>query len=164
MKRLYVIRHAKASALYGEGADHERPLAPQGKRQLLEMKDRIRAEGAFQAAIYSSSAVRARETVMGLTPTARHADVHIEDALYTFDYMVLVDWLRCRSYEADITIVGHNPAIEDLAFYLCGSAAPDRVATCAFLHIALAIDDWVKLARGTGELITYVRPAKRTKE
>jgi len=157
MKNLYLIRHAKSSWAHDGLADHERPLNARGHKQLDLMRKAIRAEGAFEGTIYCSSAVRARQTAEGLVPADILPSVHIDDNLYTFDGRTLINWLRNRQDDTPITLIGHNPALAELADYLL-EMPPVCFPTCAFMHIALPIKHWRELARDTGQLQTFLPP------
>jgi len=161
MKKLYLIRHAKSSWAEPGLRDHDRPLAARGRRQLDVMRPVIEAGGAFDGPIFCSTAKRARQTLKGLLSSSVRPDIEFDPALYTFDYRDLLDWLAPQQ-EPVITLVGHNPAFEDLAGHLLAEA-PGHVPTCGFLHIELAVDDWQSLDDQPGRLLQFATPKKVAK-
>lgn len=157
MKHIYLIRHAKSRWNDDGLQDHERPLGKRGREQLEWMRKAIRPTGALEGPVFCSHAVRARETLQGLIRGGPRPAIHGDRMLYTFDAQVLVDWLRARKDEDRMTLIGHNPALEELADYLCRES-PGRFPTCAFMHISLRIKHWSELAENTGRLETFLRP------
>ena len=65
MKQLFLIRHAKSSWKERGLSDHDRPLSGRGRRQLGIMGPRVRNAGALDAAVFCSTATRARLTLKG---------------------------------------------------------------------------------------------------
>jgi len=156
MKRLFLIRHAKSSWADPGLSDHDRPLNARGARQLELMRDVIHAAGAFDGPIFCSTALRARLTLTGLLGAKMSASVEFEPALYTFDYRDLLEWMEDRS-EDQLTLVGHNPALEDLADHLL-QPGPDRLPTCAFLSIETASQTWSDVANTRASLVRFLTP------
>ncbi|MDL0431819.1 CHAD domain-containing protein [Marinobacter sp. TBZ242] len=157
MKYLYLIRHAKSSWADDSLRDDQRPLNSRGTRQLGAMGRAIRAAGVLNGPIFCSNATRARQTLDGLIPEDLRQNTHIVPELYTFNYKTLINWLRNRQDEDSITLIGHNPALEELASYLL-QQAPDSFPTCAFMQIALPVKHWHKLARNKGRLEQFLTP------
>lgn len=166
MLHLYLLRHAKSSWKDESLADHARPLNARGRMQLLAMALPVRESGALDAAIYASDAQRARMTLDGLLDqTVTHpAAQHIEPELYTFERDDLLIWLRQRDRrEKRITVIGHDPALSELAAYLLDAPAPE-LPTCALLHLSLSIRSWQRLRRGVGRVRAHVLPREASHE
>ncbi|MEP1216928.1 MAG: CHAD domain-containing protein [Marinobacter sp.] len=157
MKYLYLIRHAKSSWADNSLPDHLRPLNSRGLKQLGPMSKAVQAAGILNGPIFCSIATRAQQTLHGLVPEDLRQYTHVDPRLYTFNYKVLVDWLRKAEDSESITLIGHNPALEGLASYLL-KHAPDSFPTCAFMQVALPVHHWHKLARGKGQLEQFLTP------
>lgn len=157
MKYLNLIRHAKSSWADDSLRDHQRPLNNRGQKQLGPMSRAVRAAGVLDGAIFCSNATRAQQTLEGLIPQDARGKTHVAPVLYTFNYQVILDWLRDREGEDNITLIGHNPALEELADYLL-KQAPESFPTCAFMQIALPIKHWHKLAKNRGRLEQFLTP------
>lgn len=157
MKYLYLIRHAKSSWADDTLPDHQRPLNSRGLKQLGPMSKAVRAAGVLNGPVFCSNATRAQQTLEGLIPGELRGNTYVEPALYTFNYKVLINWLRERQDEESITLIGHNPALEALAGYLL-KQAPESFPTCGFMQIALPIKHWHKLARNKGRLELFLTP------
>ncbi|MBL3558632.1 MULTISPECIES: CHAD domain-containing protein [Marinobacter] len=157
MKYLYLIRHAKSSWADDSLGDRQRPLNSRGRKQLGPMGKAVCAAGVLDGPIFCSNATRARQTLDGLIPGDLRQNTYVCPALYTFNHKVLIDWLQERQEEENITLIGHNPALEDLAGYLL-KQAPESFPTCGFMQIALPIKHWHKLARNKGRLELFLTP------
>jgi len=156
MKTLFLIRHAKSSWKQSGLPDHDRPLANRGKRQLKLMAPLIQAAGAFDGPVFCSTACRARQTLAGLLGELDRPVVALDHALYTFDWNDLLDWLADRD-EDRLTLIGHNPALEDLAAYALQKTTK-HMPTCAFMHIEVASTQWTQLPAQDSRLLAFVTP------
>ncbi|SDI76234.1 CHAD domain-containing protein [Billgrantia gudaonensis] len=164
MKHLYLIRHAKARQADRDQADRERPLRRRGHRQLAAMAHPLERIGAFDGALYVSSATRARQTLLGLAVALPTQDLtkraHHSDDLYTFDARQLRRWLQESAPEdAALTLIGHNPALLALAQWLA-QASPERLPTAGALHLALPVDRWEQLGKHCGTLVASLAPTE----
>ncbi len=158
MKQLFLIRHAKSSWKQRGLPDHERPLSSRGRRQLATMGPVIRSAGALDKLVFCSTAVRARLTLQGLLDPSVRPRTTFDQTLYTFDDRHLQAWLALRE-EDHITIVGHNPALEDFVDSLVPDG-PGHLPTCSFLHIELPIQSWHDLDKKPGRLLRYDTPKR----
>lgn len=163
MKHLFLIRHAKSSWDDPALEDRDRPLSKRGRRQVAAMAAPLARLGALDGQVYASNAARARETLEGLLDQSPVPDlvrrVHFRTALYTFSHKDLRKWLRgCDPDQDQVTLIGHNPALLDLAGYLA-KTAPEALPTGAMVHIALPITDWRQLGKHQGEIRHQLIPA-----
>ncbi|GHC16853.1 CHAD domain-containing protein [Aidingimonas halophila] len=163
MPELYLMRHAKAKQARGDMTDHQRPLSRRGERQAAAMAQALRGWNALSGEILVSSAQRTRETLEGVeaqlseTLTERAA---FHDTLYTFDKQPLLEWLRERPAEVErVLIIGHNPALETLARWLCRDA-PESLPTGGMLHISLPDVPWQLLEKHSAEQVSRLVPAE----
>ena len=145
--------------------DVDRPLAPRGARAAARMRDHIDAEGMRPELVLCSSALRTRETLARILPgLGPELTVRIESSIYSFEADELLD--RLRAIPADIgsvMLVGHNPAMQELASLL--AADGDRLdelrkgfPTAALAELDLSISSWADLASGSGRLVRFVVP------
>jgi phosphohistidine phosphatase len=165
MRRLWLLRHAKSSWDDPTLEDHDRPLAPRGRDALLAMGAFLDAEGVRPQLVVCSSARRARETLGGVLPALGTAlTVRIEPPLYTFDGRALLDEVRALPGEVpEVMLVGHNPAIEELAASLArgGDRLEDlrrKFPTGALAGLALDTGTWEQAAPGCAVLEVFVTP------
>lgn len=160
MKRLFLLRHAKSSWDDAGLADRDRPLAPRGRRATTLMARHLRDEKISPALVLCSPARRTRETLEGVGPSG---EVRIEDDLYGASQTALLERLRqVQDTTESVMLIGHNPAVQELALGLAG--AGDRRAdmerkfpTCALATLAVP-EHWGELGPGSAELVAFVTP------
>ncbi|MCK7544933.1 CHAD domain-containing protein [Marinobacter bryozoorum] len=162
MKQLFLIRHGKSSWSNASLSDLDRPLNKRGHRQLEAMARPLRMMGALDGQVHVSQACRARQTIEGLLDLLGEprlvARIHFEPDLYTFRYKRLLHWIRQLPEDPEtLTIIGHNPALSDLAARLTGQDAPD-MATGSVMHLELPIDSWARAGKGQSRVVAYLPP------
>lgn len=159
MKHLFLVRHAKSSWTDDTLRDQDRPLNHRGESQLPSLARALNSLGAFGGRVYASGATRARATLAGILPTGFPADrVFIQPELYTFDHRRLLRWLQNRDESEDtVLLIGHNPALIDLASHLL-ETDPHALPTASIAHITLPDRPWQKLKAGKGTLEALLTP------
>ncbi len=163
--RLWLLRHAKSSWDDPALDDGDRPLAPRGERAADRMRAYLDAETVRPALVLSSSAVRARQTLARVLPAlGPDLEVRIEPRLYVFSADPLLDRLReVPENLASVMVVGHNPALHDLAVMLAtrGDRLDDltrKFPTAALAEIRTPSDSWRELGDEPAELTRFVVP------
>jgi phosphohistidine phosphatase len=164
VRTLYLLRHAKSSWDDPALSDHDRPLAPRGREAADLIAEHLRRERISASLVLCSSARRARETFEGIAPALDgDVEVLVEPGLYGAPERELLDRLRAVPGSVDSAmLIGHNPAIQDLALELAGSG--DELEPLAFKYptgalATLALEgDWRELGAGDAELRAFVRP------
>jgi phosphohistidine phosphatase len=117
-RTLVLFRHAKSA--WPDVADHDRPLARRGIRAAPVMGRWLRETGLLPGQVLCSTARRARETWqfaqagLAATPPVTF-DARIYEASAT-DLLALIR--EVPSATGTLLLIGHNPAIEDLALLL----------------------------------------------
>lgn len=165
-RHLLILRHAKSDWNHPGLADHDRPLAPRGRRALAALRDHLEARDVPVDVVLCSSALRAVQTLEGIRPVLpADAEVHIEPDLYGAGASQLL--ARIRQVPAPtqgVLLVGHNPGMHDLAAGLAGRGDPEALAalgtkfpTAALAHLRVA--DWPSLTWADGQLSGLFTPA-----
>jgi phosphohistidine phosphatase len=114
MRRLYLLRHAKSSWEDAGLADHDRPLAPRGRRAAKAIGRYLRDSGIEPQLVLCSSARRAQETLERAGLAGR-----VEPELYGASADALLARLRHISPEVrSVMLIGHNPGVQQLALLL----------------------------------------------
>jgi phosphohistidine phosphatase len=168
-KQLFVLRHAKSSWDDPGLDDHERPLAPRGRRAVKLLADHVHAEHIEPTQVLCSSARRTRETFEGVAPGG---ELLIEPGLYGASCEDLIERLR-RVPEStpSVMVIGHNPALQMLVLRLTGadggasagnvgsklSEVGDKFPTGALATLAFDCP-WSELSAGSAKLVDVVRP------
>src|SRR5918996_5979084 len=82
MKRLYLLRHAKSSWDDPTLADHDRPLAPRGRRAAKVMAKHLHRNGIAPELVLCSGSRRTRQTLKRIAPgLGDSAEVQIRSEL-----------------------------------------------------------------------------------
>jgi phosphohistidine phosphatase len=162
-RTLVLLRHAKSA--YPDGvADHDRPLAPRGRREAGLAGDWLRANLPPIDAVLCSTATRARET---LAHTAIDAPVRYLDRLYDATPGIVIDEITRVGNEVFVLlVVAHEPTMSALALGLAGTdssktAAAESISTkfptsaMALLHPA---GRWRDLELGSADLVDFHVP------
>jgi phosphohistidine phosphatase len=163
-KRLFLLRHAKSSWDDPGLADRDRPLAPRGRRAAKAMRDHLRRKRITPAVVLCSSARRAQETLERIAPSlGDDATVLIEPELYSASAGDLLERLRrLPERTSSALLVGHNPAVQELALTLAGGgprrAAMERKYPTAGLATLRFDATWSELGVGTAVLVDFVTP------
>jgi phosphohistidine phosphatase len=161
MKRICVIRHAKADRGDPSLRDIERPLTKRGKRDCKHMGRWIGAHVGRPALIVSSPAVRARSTASGVAAGCGYeAEVVQWDHLYPGDVQATVNAIRNLDESVNtVLIVGHNPVLEDLVSWLAASEALMlHMSTAAVAVLRLEDGPWRAVTGGRLTLEAFVSP------
>jgi phosphohistidine phosphatase len=175
-KKLVLLRHAKSA--WPDVPDHERPLARRGQRDAPAMGRWLRAAGYLPDQVLCSTARRARETWqltrdgLGASPP-----VSFDARVYQASAVQLLDLIRRAPPAArTLLIIGHDPAIPELAHMLAAAASParpgaesqaaspamsDRIPTAAIAVLELT-GNWEQLAPGSARLTSFVTPRDLT--
>ncbi|WP_193164270.1 SixA phosphatase family protein [Microbulbifer hainanensis] len=159
MKKLTLIRHAKSSWNDPALDDFDRPLNKRGERDLPGMAQRVRDAGLVPDRLLTSIAVRALTTAQALADALElNSDqVLVQPELYAASYQSLLHQLQQQNdHWHHLMVVGHNPGLEDLGYYLTHERLT-KFPTAAVLHIRLKISRWRELGEscGTVELFDY---------
>jgi phosphohistidine phosphatase len=164
MRLLYLLRHAKSSWDDPTLPDHDRPLAPRGRRASEAMAEHLRREGIAPELVLCSPSERTRQTLTAIeSGLGGTADVRIEDELYAASAAALLDVLHELPDEVgSVMLIAHNPGIQDLAVSLAGAGSVIERVRSKFPTAALATleldGSWRELAPGGAELVAFVKP------
>jgi phosphohistidine phosphatase len=169
MKRLFLLRHAKSSWDDPGLADHDRPLAPRGKRAAKVIAEHLREERIAPDLVLCSPSQRTRETLERIAPAlGGDVAVEIERELYAASADRLLERLRAVDDEVEsVMLIGHNPGIEQLALSLAGDGEKLAEVRRKYPTAALATLEfdgrWSELEPGTARLTDFVKPKQLAK-
>jgi phosphohistidine phosphatase len=160
MKLLHLLRHAKSSWDDPALADHDRPLAPRGLKASERIAEHMRRTEIAPELVLCSTALRARQTLAALLPVlGSDVEIRLEDELYEAGrHEVLARVRQVDDAVSSLLVIGHNPALHELALFLSGRAdVLDRFPTGALATLAFAAD-WAALDEDGAELQGFVVP------
>jgi len=167
MKTIYLLRHAKSAGKDTPIADIDRPLSSRGETDAAAMAAYFAKARIEPALVLCSSARRARATLEAVLPGLGRKPVAVlEKGLYQADDRMLLRRLReLDDAVPTVMLVGHNPAIEDLARSLAdgGDAEAQQRMAAKFPTGSLAVlktdvAAWRDLAAGRARLAAFIRP------
>jgi phosphohistidine phosphatase len=164
VRTLYLLRHAKSSWDDAALADHDRPLAPRGRRAAKLIAEHLRSEEISPALVLCSSARRTRETLEAIAPAfGEDVTVEFEPDLYGASAGELLERVRAIPDDTpSAMLIGHNPSMQTLVLNLAGSGAELDALSMKYPTGALATltfeGSWQELDQGAAELVGFVRP------
>ena len=167
MKRLFLLRHAKAGF---HPEDKPRPLAPRGIRDATWLGQYIKKAGLISDYILCSSAARAKETSSCLLKNIKDKpQVSFQDNLYLAPAGHLYDELKSLGPAINqIMIIGHNPGLSTLFQNLANDPPTDsrslKYPTCMVSVLDFDITDWRDLKSCTGQVFDLIIPSDRIKD
>jgi phosphohistidine phosphatase len=165
-RRLLLLRHLKSSWDDPGLSDHERPLAPRGRKAGKALRRYLSAGDVSPQVVLCSSAVRTVQTWDAIKPAfTREPEVVVSDDLYLADPSDILHRLNelPETVEA-VLVIGHNPAMEQLAADLTGVGDPDALARMRSKYPTGALagftiePPWCDLRTGDARLDSFVVP------
>jgi phosphohistidine phosphatase len=159
MKTLLLMRHGKSSWKETKLKDRERPLNKRGRKSVSRMGELLKEAELVPQVIYSSSAIRARQTVEALvTACGFTGEVEYLDSFYMAEPEVYLKRLRKLPDDIErIMLIGHNPGLEALMQILSGRV--EALPTASIAYLSLPISSWKDSYVDTkAELIEVWRP------
>ena len=168
MRRLFLIRHAKAQPSVGRD-DFERTLTDRGRADARRVAAALATRNMLPEVLVHSGAARAKETAE-IFAAEWPRKVKLEEELGLYDATQSVLFARARALSnahKRIGLVGHNPGLGGLAVALTGSGAQaeqQRLAakypTCAVAVLDFSVPRWEEVERSSGMLALYLTPAE----
>ncbi|MFD4414471.1 SixA phosphatase family protein [Streptomyces sp. NPDC058251] len=166
LRRLVVLRHAKSA--WPEGvSDHERPLAPRGRRDAPAAGRALAEADCLPDLALCSTAVRARQTwELAAEQWGTPPPVRLDERLYAADVPELLAAVReVPDQVGTLLLIGHNPGLEELVLDLAGDGLDDaldhvrtKFPTSAVAVLAWHGSSWRELAPGTALLTDVAVP------
>lgn len=163
MKTLYLLRHAKSSWAEEALADFNRPLNERGHRAAEFMGGLIAGKGLIASTAVSSPANRARSTAELIKQNGGIAsDIRFDHRVYEASPQTLRQVVAAIDDAHDTAlIIGHNPGLEGLIYFLTGNLEP--MPTAALAVLSLRIDAWEAVDQTIGEVVQVYRPREEMK-
>jgi phosphohistidine phosphatase len=169
MKRLFLLRHAKAQPADGGTEDFDRTLMLSGMQDAAAMARHLRKNSLAVQQILCSSSARTTQTAELLLHELV-AEIEYRDNLYLADAARIIAAVRgAPATVASLMIVGHNPGLEICATQLAREpvrrrertryeALEEKFPTCALAILDFDVGRWRDVEAGTGKLVDFVRP------
>jgi phosphohistidine phosphatase len=168
MRRLFLIRHAKAEPSVGRD-DYERRLTDRGRADAWRVAAALAARRMMPDRLIHSGAARAKETAeIFAAEWKRKVELSEEPGLYNASLASLLALTRALSNDqARVGLVGHNPGLGELATALTGSGAHSetrrlaaKYPTGAVAALDFSVPRWKEVERNSGLLALYLTPSE----
>lgn len=159
MLRLLLLRHAKSDWRHPGLRDHDRPLAPRGRRDAPRVGRYLRERDLVPQAALVSTARRARETAEHVLAAAGAAPdtLRLVPDLYGSSPEEIMEVVAEEGGSASpLLVVAHNPGMENLAGRFLGRY--EHFPTAALAVISVPAPDWSELLVAAASLDALIRP------
>jgi phosphohistidine phosphatase len=169
MRRLLLLRHAKAAQDSGEG-DHARALTDRGRQDAVNMGHAMDTHGYVPNLVLCSTSRRTTETWELIGPElAKSPEVGFIKDLYLASPKSILGLIQqTRDSVKSLLLVGHNPGIEECATRLARKPASkaeslhldtlrEKFPTCALAVLDFDVESWSDVTGG-GILLEFIRP------
>jgi phosphohistidine phosphatase len=159
-KTLFLVRHAKSSWKHLGLGDRGRPLSGRGKRDAPRMGGLLARRDVRPEFLVTSPAVRAVKTTKAMAAALGRGqdDFLVDEGIYDAGPEELIETIR--RFDDRIRhamLVGHNPALTELANRLAGCDI-GNVPTCGVVIISLATDSWTRAGDCPATLLEFLSP------
>ena len=162
MKTIYLVRHAKSSWKYPNLDDFERPLNKRGRKSAPFMGTILKKLNVAPNLIISSPANRASMTARIIADKINYPleKIRYSESIYEFSANALIDVIQhIDDVVNKAMLVGHNPALTDLANYI-GDKPISNIPTSGVFCADLDIQSWTKVSDHCGKLKFFEFPKK----
>lgn len=169
MKRLFLLRHAKAVPSESGIEDFDRTLMLSGMQDAGAMARYLRKSDYTLDLILCSSAARTVQTAELLLQQLP-CDIEYRDNLYLAEPAKIVAAVRAAPANVSaLMVVGHNPGLEATATSLAREPVrrkervrrdvlEEKFPTAALAVLNFDVEKWRDIRPGEGKLADFVRP------
>jgi phosphohistidine phosphatase len=158
LKKIILLRHAKAEKLISESSDFERNLAERGKNDALQMAHQLAKTKHIPEYIIASPANRTKQTASIFQKELHIKQIALDSNIYEADLSDLIHVIKeiDDQYE-QILLVGHNPSITGLVGYISQTFIA-HIPTSGIVVVELPITSWPLIQNRIGKVIWQTSP------
>lgn len=129
-RHLILVRHAKSAWDDASLADHDRPLALRGAKALPRLRGHLAQTTNPPELVLCSTSRRTVDTFEGIQAAlSKDTRIETERTFYDASADTLLDRLQRVDSDIDCAmVIGHNPAVQELAMLLVGVGDHDMRA------------------------------------
>lgn len=122
MRRIYIIRHAKAEPKKQNNKDFQRNLNDKGKEDIKLITKALKQRDIKPDIVISSSANRCKESIKELCLELKFKNkIKFDDNLYMCDINYVLNLIKSIDFKfKDVFLMLHNPVATELCEYLTG--------------------------------------------
>jgi phosphohistidine phosphatase len=167
MRRLILLRHAKAESSEPGMEDRTRVLIERGRKDAARIGAYMAGHALLPDRVVISPAVRTQETWKYLAAAFKPAPAALSaEPLYDATPHAIFGIIKEAPAAAHtFMVLGHNPGLHEVALMLIASGDIDTrerlregLPTAGLILIDFAFDDWRKLHSQSGRLERFVSP------
>jgi phosphohistidine phosphatase len=156
MKKLHLLRHAKAKAFSNSGEDFDRILHEKAESQLKLVNQYLQIQNPKFDKVFCSSAKRTRQTLKLLGFLDSNIEINYSDDLYLASENQLIRFVCENGNGVVVLIIGHNDGLSELASYLTNKQV--HLETANYCVIGIDVENWSEVSKNTGKLETLFAP------
>ncbi len=164
-RRLVMIRHAKSSWANPLQSDFDRPLNERGKKEAVEMGEKLKALGLMPDLIICSNAKRTRQTAKRIANVLGYGleNVSYEEKLYHCIPSVFEELLYEVSGKVQtVFVIAHNPGITEFTNQLSAGFNIDNMPTCGIAGVEFEAEEWNTFPVVERKVILFDYPGKES--
>jgi phosphohistidine phosphatase len=167
MRRLLLLRHAKAERSQPGGRDEDRVLTDRGRRDASRIGSYMARHAFIPGRALVSPAARTRETwELAAAELGKLPPADFDERLYNATPNTILQIVKeTAPGVGTLLAIGHNPGLQELAAMLVASGdidARERLGedfpTSALAVISFASDDWSEVHPRGGRLEHFITP------
>ena len=169
LKRLLLLRHAKAEPGTSDQEDHDRALTERGLAEAAAMARFMKKQGYAAARLLCSTSLRTRQTIEPLLAALPAPVAYLENLYLAPPGRIVALAQDAADSDEVLMVVAHNPGLEQCASLLAREPVKPKEAhrhdvmeekfpTAALAVLDFNIACWKRLSPGEGRLIDFVRP------
>jgi phosphohistidine phosphatase len=167
MRRLLLLRHAKAERSRPGERDHERTLAARGRDDALKLGPYMVRHAFLPDLVLVSTSARTRETwELAASAFEDVPAVKFDERIYEGGPQAILKVIKETGPQVGtLLVVGHNPGLQELAKLLVAVSDSDALLrlkehfpTASFALINFMVEDWSRLHPRAGRLEHLVTP------
>lgn len=167
MRRLILLRHAKAEKAKSGEPDRDRALNARGRRDAPKIGSYMARHKLLPERALVSPALRTRETWDLLDEALSAVPLVLYDEhLYDAPAETILKAIQTIPRDVhSLLVIGHNPGLHDVARLLIASGdvetrerLQEKLPTTGLVVVDFAFDDWSKLHPHSGRLDRFVSP------
>lgn len=167
MRRLILMRHAKAVKQGPTGKDRDRPLDDRGRSDAGLIGGYLKSQALVPDLALVSAATRTRETWEHLSADWPAVKVELHDELYGAEAGELLRAVRAASVQNPrrLLVLAHNPGLHEFALALSANTRlaqsaglVDHLPTAGVAVIDFTVEAWDDVSFRRGKLEAFVTP------
>ncbi len=159
MKKIYLIRSAKAEDFSQGISDFERSLRGKGLKEINTIGSYLALQDISPDLILSSCALRAQETAIELSQKIGfEGRKYFFEELYSSSYEDILNIIMAQEDEDNsIFVVAHNPHLIELSNWFSDENIA-KLPTMGVVSLSLEIDKWIELESKKAKVEFFIYP------